>query len=357
MRTIRTLSVALSSVLILVGSVALQSLDDWSGTRAWGETGPSTDGSMALVAPTDVVARGRVEPAHEPLQLAIGLVGTLAKVYVDEGDRIKKGELLANLVNDDQQARVAAAAATVQLREAQLEKLMNGARPEERQQMAAQLAEMQARLVLAQQEIARRRPLAADGVASRASLDQAVSGLDAAKAATAARQASYNLIMAPPRAEDVAIAKANLSLARADLDEQRSLLDKTELHSPIDGVVLRRYLQTGETISIQPLIPIIEVADTSRLRVRAEVDETDVARVKLGQQAFVTAAAYPNRKFTGIVSRIGRRMGRKTVGSDNPAEKHDTDVLDVMVDLDPSAHLPIGLRVDVTIKPERVAQN
>jgi HlyD family secretion protein len=356
-RTIKILSIALSSAALLVGSVAFQSLDGLSGTRAWGETGPSADRRAAPAAPTDVVARGRVEPAHEPLRLAIGIVGTLAEVYVNEGDPIKKGQLLATLVNDDQAARVAAAAATVELREAQLQKLMNGARPEERQQAAAELAEMKAKLVLAEQQADRRRPLAEAGVASREALDQAVSTLGVAQADTAARQASYDLIMAPPRSEDVAIDKANLSLARADLDVQRDLLEKTELRSPIDGVVLRRFLQSGETISIQPLIPILEVGDTSRLRVRAEIDETDVARVKLGQQATVTAAAYPGRKFAGIVSRIGQRMGRKTVGSDNPAEQRDTDVLDVLVDLDPDTHLPIGLRVDVTLEPTRVARD
>lgn len=357
-RTIKIVSVALSSTAILIGSVALQSLDSLSVTRAWGDTSSvASSPTPPPAAPVDVVARGRVEPAHEPLQLAIGVVGPLAGVYVDEGDTIKKGELLAKLVNDDQEARVAAATATVQLRKAQLEKLMNGARPEERQQSAADVAEMKAKLVLAQQQANRRRPLAEAGVASREALDQAVSALGVAQAGTAARQASYDLIMAPPRAEDVAIDKANLALAQADLDEQRGLLEKTELRSPIDGVVLRRFLQTGETISIQPLIPILEVGDTGRLRVRAEIDETDVARVKPGQRATVTAAGYPGRKFSGVVSSIGQRMGRKSVGSDNPAERRDTDVLDVLVDLDPGTRLPVGLRVDVTLEPTRVAQD
>jgi HlyD family secretion protein len=347
----------LPSAAILVGTVAFHSPDRRFGARTWGETRPSTDSHAALAAPTDVVARGRVEPTNEPLGLAIGSVGTLAEVYVNEGDPIKKGELLARLVGDDQEARVAAAAATVQLREAQLEKLMNGARQEERQQAASELAEMKAKLMLAEQQSDRRRPLAEAGVASREALDQAISALGVAEAGTAARKASYDLIMAPPRSEDVAIEKANLSLARADLDEQRALLAKTELRSPIDGMVLRRFLQSGETISIQPLIPILEVGDTSRLRVRAEIDETDVSRVKLGQQATVTAVAYPGRKFAGIVSSIGQRMGRKSVGSDNPAEQRDTDVLDVLVDLEPGTHLPIGLRADVTLEPTRVAQD
>jgi HlyD family secretion protein len=303
----------------------------------------------AMMPVARLAARGRVEPVNEPLQLAIGLVGTLEKVYVNEGDTIKKGQLLAELINGDQKARVDEAAATVQLREAELKKLMNGARPEERREVAAQLAQMKANLIFAQREIERRRALAVSGVASREALDQAVSSLGTADAQTDARQASYDLIMAPPRDEDVAMTQANLALARANLEEQRSLLEKTQLRSPIDGMVLRRNLQTGETISIQPLIPILEVADTVHLRVRAEIDETDVARVALGQRVSIVAAAYPDRRFGGVISRVGQKMGPKTVGSDEPREKNDTKILDAMIDLDPDERLPIGLRVDVFV--------
>src|SRR5205085_5000809 len=85
-----------------------------------------------------VAAQGRVEPVSEKLELAIGVVGTLAAVHVDEGDPIKRGQVLAELVDDDQKARVTEAQAQVKLREAELEKLLHGARPEERQQAAAQ---------------------------------------------------------------------------------------------------------------------------------------------------------------------------------------------------------------------------
>src|SRR2546430_2702106 len=84
-----------------------------------------------------------------------------------------------------------------------------------------------------------------------------------AEAKHAANGAAVALINAGPRAEDVAIAKANLALARSNLEEQRALLAKTQLHAPIDGIVLRRYLRTGEVTSIQPPTPILEVGDTS----------------------------------------------------------------------------------------------
>ncbi len=315
-------------------------------------TAPAT-----VVAPVSVAARGRVEPVSEQLELSIGNVGTLTQVYVAEGDPITKGQLLAELDNADQKARVSEAQATLQHREAQLDKVLNGARPQERQMAAAEYAESQANLVLARQEVDRLTPLATNGVASKELLDRAVSVLGVATAKNDAKAAALALITAPPREEDVAMAKANVALAQADLDVQRSLLEKTQLRSPIDGVVLRRYLKPGETISIQPLMPILEVGDTRHLRVRAEIDESDVGRVILGQPAWVSASAYPNQRFRGVVSSISPTMGRKTVGSDQPTEKNDTKILDVLIDLDGDAKLPVGLRVDVFVGQPRMAQD
>jgi HlyD family secretion protein len=305
-----------------------------------------------------IAAQGRIEPLSEPVELAIGSVGTLAVVYVDEGDTVEKGQILAELVNGDQQARVIQAEAQVALRKAELDKLLHGARPEERRQAAAQVERTEAGLALAKQELARRRPLAATGISSQQSLEQAVSSMQIAEANHNANRAALEIINAPPRAEDVAIAQANVALAEGNLAEQRVVLQKTQLRSPINGIVLRRYLKTGETISIQPLIPILQIGDISRLRVRAEIDETEVGRLKLGQRASMTAPSYPNRRFSGVIARIGLRMGRKNVRSDEPREKNDTNVLDVLIDLDDVAvRLPVGLRVDVFLEPPEIASN
>lgn len=315
------------------------------------ETGPAIISSW-------LAAEGRVEPISEELELAIGMVGPLAAVYVAEGDKVQKGELLAELVNDDQKARIAEAEAQVALREAEVTKLLNGARPDERREVAAQFAKTEAHFELAKLQLARQQPLAARGAVSQETLDQATSALRVAEANADAAKAAMDLINAPPRSEDVAIAKANLALANGSLAEQRVLLGKTQLRSPIDGLVLRRYMKTGETVSVQPLLPILQIGDLQRLRVRAQLDETDVGRVELGQQAWVTAAGYPNRRFEGVVSRIGSRMGPKTVRSDEPTERRDANVLDVLIDLKNSGELlPSGLRVNVFVEPARIAQN
>jgi hypothetical protein len=80
--------------------------------------------------------------------------------------------------------------------------------------------------------------------------------------------------------------------------------------------------------------------------VRADLDETDVARIALGQTAWITADAFGNRRFRGTVSEIGAQLGRKNFRREDPEERIDTKILEVLIDLD-DAQLPVGLPVDV----------
>lgn len=141
-------------------------------------------------------------------------------------------------------------------------------------------------------------------------------------------------------------AEADEASAQARADEARSAFDKSRVRAPFDGVVLRRWRRAGEVVSTQYASPIVTIGDVSRLRVRAEVDESDVGRVAVGAGAWVTAPAYGARRFSGRVVRIGRRLGRKAVLSDDPAQRVDSKVLEVLIALDDGRELPVGLRVD-----------
>ena len=92
------------------------------------------------------------------------------------------------------------------------------------------------------------------------------------------------------------------------------------------------------------------LADDSSLRVRLDVDETDVAHLHVGQHAFVTAEAFGTHRFTGHVIRVGRILGRKNVRTDEPSERVDTKILETLVELDPGQTLPLGLRVDAYVQ-------
>ena len=95
--------------------------------------------------------------------------------------------------------------------------------------------------------------------------------------------------------------------------------------------------------------PILALGDTSRLRVRADVDETDVARIALNQPAYVRADAYGERRFAGRVMQIGQMLGRKKLRTDEPTERLDTKILEALIELETGCPLKPGLRVEAFI--------
>jgi len=296
-----------------------------------------------------VAAAGRVEPQSEEIKIGSQLDGKLAEVPVEEGQSVHRGEVIAVLINDDYRARVALAEATVGEKEAALDRLNNGSRREERKESAAEVVEAQAVLENARTERERRAQLYADKVLSREEFERSDRELKVAEARLAEARERNELVDNQTRIEDRNRAVAELAEARAQVAEAQALLDKTIIRSPIDGTVLRKKLHAGESVSGKGDMPIVTLGDCSRLRVRADVDETDVARVRAGQPAWVTAEAFGDRRFTGRVIRIGQILGRKNVRTDEPTERVDTKILETLIELDPGQQLPSGLRVDTFI--------
>lgn len=297
-----------------------------------------------------IVAAGRVEPASEEIKIASELDGKLQSVSVEEGDRVRKGQVVAVLVNGDYAARVSLAEATVRERAADLDRVNNGNRMQEKRESDASVREAEA--ILANTEIERRRRagLLDRGAISRTEFDMADREYQVAKARVEAANERAGLIHEGSRTEDRRRSEAELERAKAQLAEAQALLAKTFIRSPIDGVVLRKKLKTGESVSANGDTPIVTLGDTSRLRIRADVDEADVARLSIGQVAYVTAAAYGDRRFSGKVIRIGEILGRKNIRTDEPSERVDTKILETLIELDPGQSLPVGLRVDTFLE-------
>ena len=313
--------------------------------------GTATPADMPAPVPrTAIAALGRVEPISEEIRIAAAMTGRLADVILDEGDPVKRGQVVATLENADHRARVRAAEANVGIARASLDRVINGARPAERAEAAAEVGEAQALLARAEREVARQRGLAEKRLGSGQDLDNALSDLDVARARLARAREHLAVVDAPARADERARAEAELALAQARLEEARAVYDKSLVRSPIDGTVLRRFRRAGEQVTEMGDTPILAVGDLSRLRVRAEVDEADIALLRVGQGAYVQADAYGDRRFPGRVARIGSLMGRKTVYSDQPGERKDSRVLEVLIDLERDTGLPAGLRVDAFIE-------
>jgi HlyD family secretion protein len=294
-----------------------------------------------------VAAGGLVEPASQARQLAASVIGRIVKMNFEEGDHVAEGDVIAEIENGDLKAQLTGAEATLIARRNELARLKAGAREQEISAAKAELREAEAVVAMARSASERRIALGAKQIVSAEAVDQARADRDTAEARRDMLAQRLSLLVSPPRSEDVAIAQANLDAVQAQIAEITAEIEKTIVRSPIDSVILKLYRRAGETVSNLPPTPIATVGDTSQLRVRADIDESDVAVILLGQTMWVTADAFPGRRFRGTVAQIGGQLGRKNFRNDNPEERLDTKILEVLIDLEPGVQLPIGLPVDI----------
>lgn len=296
-----------------------------------------------------IAARGRVEGVSEEIKVTSKLAGRLKEVRAQEGDHLKQGDVVAVLENEDLLAAVHAAEAQLNQVKVALEKLQNGARQQERDEARAAMEESRAVEQNNRALYERWSTLYKQGgFVSKERVDEVENNWKAAKARLEAATEHYHLINAPPRPEDVGIARAQVAGAAAQLEAARVNYENSFIRAPISGVVLKKYLKPGESIIAfdRSSAPVISMTDDSTLMVRAEVDETDVNKVHVGQRAWVTADAYGAQRFQGTVTRIGNSIGKKQIRTDDPTEKVDTEVLETLIQLDPGERIQIGLRVD-----------
>lgn len=313
-----------------------------------GRGAPTAAAAPATVRDPAVVAGpGRIEPVSEEVDIAAEISGRLVDVLVDDGDAVAAGAVIARLESRDYAARVGAAEARLQMARAERLRLVNGARPEERREAQAALAQADAALAHARLEADRHHRLWAGGAVARDAVDRADRDLAVANARRGEAAERAATVDAEARADERARADAAVLLAESNLAEARAAFAKTEVRAPFDGVVLRRHRHPGESVSTDgPAPAIVTVADTRRLRVRIEVDERDIAGLAVGRRGWVTASAYGTTRFPGTVVRVGAVLGRKAIRTDEPAERTDTKVLETLLELAPGTTLPIGLRVD-----------
>jgi HlyD family secretion protein len=316
-----------------------------------GKASPRADvqGSQPEAVGADLVAGpGRVEPFSEDVKVGSEISGKLKWVLVEEGDRVKRGQVLAVLENDDYGAEVASAEAGLREKEAELRKIVHGARAEERREALAAVNESQAVMENARVEMQRRQKLYGDGVVSREEVGRYEREFKVAQARYDEAAQHYAFVDDPPREEDRARGEADVALAAAQLAEARARYEKTFVRSPLEAIVLRKHHRAGESVtnSSTSSDPIVTLGNEQALRVRVDVDETDVAKIRLGDRAYATADAFGNKKFWGRVVRIGREMGPKNIRTDEPAERVDQKILETLIELDDGHELPVGLRVD-----------
>jgi ABC exporter DevB family membrane fusion protein len=304
-----------------------------------------TPDERIAVPPGDLVGgNGVVEPRAPETKLAASIAGRIAAIHVREGETVTAGTPLVELETAVARAALDAAEAEVAVARAELARHRRGSRSEDIEAADAEAEAAVARALLSEGVRDRLDSLAPSGAVTTDELDrtrrQAEADRHAADTAAARRRAT----LAGSRSEDIRAAAARLAAAEARRDQARASLEQNILRAPIDGEVLAIKYRVGELFAPGG-DPLVVLGDTSRLRVRMDVDERDVARVREGAAAFVTVDAFPGRRFEARVVDLAHRMGRKNIRTDDPTERLDTKVLETVLELtDPAPPLVPGMR-------------
>ncbi len=246
-----------------------------------------------------VVAEGRLVayPGAE-VTVATELAGVVTRLAVEEKDRVRKGQVIAEIKADDLRAELTESRARIQ--------------------------EADADIRFAEVDLARAERLLAEKVGTQDAADRARRNRDAASARKETAQAAASRLAA--------------------------VLAKTRIVSPIDGVVIARSVQPGE--HLEPGESLVTIANLDRLRVEAEVDEFDTGRVSLGTPVKVTAEGYTGQSWPARVEEIPDAVVPRRLKPQDPGRPSDTRVLLVKIALDGKSPLKLGQRVEVEISPK-----
>jgi len=296
-------------------------------------------------------APGRVEPKSGEIRLGASLLGRVDEVLVKVDDKVEEGELLIRLDDAEARARLASAETQAEAAREDNEKNFVSGREDVRKAedaiYSAERAVTGARIELDYAIGAKRTGSGSEAAVAdaRRRLKEANERLERERIAFVKAQSKSNL-PAPSRAESA------VSTARTEVRMAEAMLDKTRIRAPSNGTVLVLNAKQGEIVAPSPEQPLIVMGDMSVVRVKAEVDEGDVGKIKLGQKAFVRSISHPGKEFEGKVERLAPSLAQPKIGPRGPRRANDVEVMEVTVDLEGTVPLLPGMRVDTFFRKD-----
>lgn len=301
-----------------------------------------------LSDPHHLVLYGNVD--QRQVSLAFNGSERIARLNVQEGDRVKAGQVLGELDTRTLQLQAAQAEAQIAAQTQVLQRLKTGSRPEEVAQSRAQVAAAQADAELARQQLERLqsiRQTTAGRAVSQQDLDAAQARQKVAQAQLENTRKAQQLVVTGPRKEDIAQAQAQLDVAVAALALLKHQLQEAQLKAPIDAVVRARLMEPGDMAS--PQRPVFTLAITDPKWVRAYVTEADLGRIRPGMAATLSTDSHPGQPLQGKVGFISSvaEFTPKTVQTE---ELRSSLVYEIRVLADdPDDRLRLGMPVTVRL--------
>jgi len=335
---------ALWAFLILAGLLtapsigALRSADGAAAEKNW-----------------EAVAPGLVEPQSGEIKIAPAAMGRISEVLVKAGDTVLAGEVLLRLDDEQARARLASAQAQAAMRKRTRDEQSAG-RATDRRKAEDAAADAETALLNARDAFDRAAIAKRTGGGSDGDLAAARAALTAAEQAAAQKQAALHKIEAASDTPLPTQTEGALNVARAELRLALVELDNTAVRAPIASTVLQVNAKAGELAAPTAPRPLLSLGDVSALRVRAELDERDLGKVKLGNKVVVRTDAFPGREFAGKVAAIAPIVQAARITVPESRNLTDLNVAEVLIDLAEPGPLVVGMKVDAYFQREGAAQ-
>jgi HlyD family secretion protein len=316
-----TLSAVLLAVTAWLGYVVLTAApsknadpsvaaDPPSPTAKTAGTQPASASTKTLAAEKEqkvvLESKGYIIAAHQIL-VSPKVSGTVTRLTIEEGTRVKKGDILAEVEDIDYRTDFDRCVGELGSAKQKLLELERGNRPEEIAQAKAQLQEVEAQLTQLEADWNRMQQLRKNNVATAADFDATRSKYWAMTRQVERLRFAYSLMQIGSRKERIDGARADVQTADSNLAKAKWKLDNCKIRSPITGTILKKNAEEGNlvnAIAFSGSVSLCELADLSDLEVDLTIQERDVSRVFKGQKCKVRAEAYPDRIYNGFVSRL-----------------------------------------------------
>jgi HlyD family secretion protein len=238
------------------------------------------------------------------VELSFKIPGRVTARLVDEGERVDVSQVVARLDDTELRQELEVRQREVAAQEATLAELKAGSRPEEIAQAEAALMRAKAESERAAADNKRMEELLRRGVIANREYEAVLASHEVAQAREREAAEQLRLVRIGPRQERIDFARAHLQESRGAMAQAKSRLDYATLTSPIAGVVLAKNIEAGEQVTAGT--PVVTVGDLSDTWLRAYIAETDLGRVKVGQQATITSDTYPGKVYHGMVTFIAQ---------------------------------------------------
>jgi HlyD family secretion protein len=298
-------------VIVLLGVVALAyrflgNTPEVEVVRATAE-GANIGGGVVLTATGYIIPHHKIEANSK-------VTGRVAWIGVEKGDKVKEGQVLVRLEDQEFRAQYDQARGSADSARAQLEQLQHGSRPEEIQQNENNLSEARATAANDKITLDRTRKLVAQAVLSQQALDDASAKYEASQQRVHSLEQSYQLSKIGPRTEEIARARGAVTQADGQAAYAKSQLDATVIRAPISGTILDRSVEKGELLTGQfasAARPVFSMANLEDIQADLDVAQDDFAKLSPHQKAVVTVDAFPDLKWDGVIAEVSPEANRQ----------------------------------------------